>query len=532
VASADLESILAPRSDALLAERPTDEPGVFALDQGPFDTYSRTVEWEPAGATDIRVTEQYRFRIAAPVWRPLLSWPLRRALRRGPVKRPPWWAPPDRFDASTTRSVSLLALAAVITGYLGALIGQTATFAADEFDATDRAQGILLAAARAGTVITLAVLAAADRRGRRRMLVFSLLLGSAVTLLGAASTGLVSLGVSQAVARGFATAITLLVGIMAAEVVPRRSRAYAAAVLTLCAGLGAGIPVWFLFVADLDPRGWRLLYLIAALFVPASIWIARHLTESSRYREHMSSIEAAPVPAAEPAFATAAQGAPSPQDEAPRGATGAIRRDRLIAVAAVAFLVLMFAAPATQFRNEFLRDERGFTAAQVSLFVIVTNTPQGIGVALAGKLADRRGRKPVAAVTVGLGALLTVLVYVSSGATMWVVAIFAGLVASGAAPALGVYSAELFGTGGRGRANGLISLVAVAGSATGLVLVGSLSDRFGDFGDPFAIVALGPLLVVAIVLLVYPESAGRELEELNPEHPPGPAVPDGGSGAA
>jgi hypothetical protein len=32
-----------------------------------------------------------------------------------------------------------------------------------------------------------------------------------------------------------------------------------------------------------------------------------------------------------------------------------------------------------------------------------------------------------------------------------------------------------------------------------------------------AILAVGPVLVAALVLGVYPETAGRELEELNPE---------------
>ena len=60
------------------------------------------------------------------------------------------------------------------------------------------------------------------------------------------------------------------------------------------------------------------------------------------------------------------------------------------------------------------------------------------------------------------------------------------------------------------------SLVAVLGSATGLVLVGDLSERFGEFGPAFALVAICPLLVVALVLAFYPESARRSLEDLNP----------------
>ncbi len=505
--AAALPDVLIPREDPLLQESATLDPSTFALGHGPFESYRRSVQWRAIGEDDslVEVVEQFDYRLAAPFWRILLALPVRRALRRGSLEHAPWWAPPDRFDAATTRTVSLLAVAAIITGYLGAVIGQTATFATDEFSASDRSQGILLAAVRIGTIITVVVMTAADRRGRRRLLVLSLLAGCGLTILGAVSTGLTMLGATQAGARGFATSITLLAGIMAAEVAPRSSRAYLASILTLAAGLGAGIPVWFLFLAGLDLRGWRLLYLIAVAFVPVSLWIGRHLEETPRFRAHVSGNDAGATPA------------PIEGSEDHRLARGStVRRNRLIAAAAVAYFALLFLAPASQFRNEFLRDERGFSAAGVSLFVVITNTPQGLGVAMAGKLADRHGRKPVAAFTMGVGALCTVLTYTLTGAAMWVVAVLAGIIAAGVAPALGVYGAELFGTGGRGRANGIVALVAVLGSATGLIAVGDLSDRLGSFGSAFAIMAIGPALVVAIVLLVYPESANRELEELNP----------------
>ena len=40
-----------------------------------------------------------------------------------------------------------------------------------------------------------------------------------------------------------------------------------------------------------------------------------------------------------------------------------------------------------QFLNEFLRTERGFSGALIAVFVLVTNTPAGIGI-VAGALAS------------------------------------------------------------------------------------------------------------------------------------------------
>lgn len=491
--------LLEPRDDFLVSERAVGD-GIFELAHGPFDQYSRRVQVEPSNDGSVVVTQHATFRVAAPLWRLLVTIPIKRTLRRPPAatEHVPWWAPPDRFDARTARTVSLLCLAMIVTGYLGAVIGQTATFASDEFGTSDRAQGFLFAAVRLGTLLTVVVTTMADRHGRRRLLLVALVVGTVMTMTGALSSGLWTLGGTQAIARGMATAIGLLVGIMAAEATPRNSRAYVASVLSLTAGLGAGMVVWILPLADLGLRAWRILYIVPGLALPLIWWLAKHLRESERFERHIERDE----PAAEDSMVTS----------------------RLILVAAVAFLALLFLAPASQFRNDFLRDDRGFSAAQVSLFVVVTNTPVGIGVAIAGKLADRRGRRPVGAFAVFGGAVLTVATYASDGWGMWTASIFASIIGSMAAPALGVYSAEMFGTSRRGRANGIVSLIGLAGSALGLLIVGDLADRLDSFGSAFAIVAIGPMIVVVLVLALFPETAKRELEDINPADraPPDP----------
>ena len=305
------------------------------------------------------------------------------------------------------------------------------------------------------------------------------------------------LGISQAMARGFATAISILIGIMAAEAAPKGSRAYIAGILTLTAGLGAGIPVWLLSLADVHTRGWRLLFLISFAFFPVISWLRAQLHESVRFNSHQEV-----------------------RDTKADIGLAPVNWSRFAALAAVAFLILMFAAPASQFRNEFLRDERGFSAAQISLFILASHTPQIIGVALAAKISDLRGRKPVAAFAVGIGSLFTVLAYSLAGTGMWLTAMIAGIISAGAGPSLGVYGAEMFSTGRRGQSNGAISIFAVLGSACGLLLIGDLSERFGSFGEAFSLLSVCPILVVLLVLIFFPESKNRELEDLNPEDLP------------
>ena len=118
----------------------------------------------------------------------------------------------------------------------------------------------------------------------------------------------------------------------------------------------------------------------------------------------------------------------------------------------------------------------------------------------------------------------------STGWSMWTLSLVGAIIGAAAIPALGVYGPELFPTSLRGRANGLITAAAVAGTVIGLLVAGALSDRWGGLGKPLLLLSLGPLLMAVLVLVAYPETSRQELEELNPEDPslPGAAavIPD------
>ena len=194
-------------------------------------------------------------------------------------------------------------------------------------------------------------------------------------------------------------------------------------------------------------------------------------------------------------------------------------------------------APQSQFRNEFLRDERGMAAASVSLFILVTSTLSGIGIIVGGRLADTRGRRVVGAVGVVVATLFIVLSFGLDGAAMWVSAAVSGIFAAALVPTIGVYGPELFPTSLRGRANGIISTIAMGGSVVGLAAAGHLEEGLGSFVRALGVLAVAPLAMAAIIVAWYPETARRELEELNPEDLVGgereaSGVPDRGHEAA
>lgn len=537
VEPAEAERLLAPRHD-IVAERPADDGdgdndrtrARFVLDHGPFAHYERTVAIAPTGGAArgsagghdgeregdrghgdgdgaVAVTEAFDYRLPPGTWPFLMNWPFRAALRRPrPDGKLPWWFPPQRPDARGATVLGLLATLSLIVGYTGTLLTQTMTFAADEFGASTAAQGDAFAAVRVGGVLAVGLGMLADRRGRRLILCLSLLGCIASTVLGAFAPNLATLTLTQSLNRGAWAASAIVLAIIAAEEMPAGARAYALSLLAMTGALGAGVALWLLPVADIGLRTWRLLYLFPLVFVPIVAHFGRMIPESRRYERPHRTV----------------------------ALTG--HYSRLLLVAGTSFLLNVFMAPQSQFRNEFLRDDRGMTAAAISLFVLVTSTPAGIGIFVGGRLADTRGRRVVGATGITVGTALLALSFAVDGVAMWASALVGGIFAAALVPTITVYGPELFPTSLRGRANGIVSMTAMGGSVLGLVAAGRLHDAVGSFGGALAVLAVAPLVMAAVVLAFFPETARRELEDLNPVDRPGEGGPGepglAGSGAA
>jgi MFS family permease len=480
------QAALEPRTGYVTEERVGE--GEFALKQGAYHDYRRTVSVSPGDDGAFTVTQVVEGRLAAPLFWWFFFLLSSRELRRiGRPHHSPWWAPPSRMDVRATTTLDSLAGVSFVLGYLGTVLTQTMTFAAAEFGVAKGGQGVALAVVRADVVLSLALVAMADRRGRRRLLLASATVGTVLTTFSALAPSIQGLVGTQVVARGFVTAAVVLVGIVAVEEMPAGSRAYAISILSMAGALGAGICVMALPIADLSRRSWRLLYVVPLVGLVVLQVVRRHLPESKRF------------------------GAPH------RNVAMAGHGKRLWLLAASTFLLALFTVPASQFQNEFLRDERGFSAARITLFTILTATPAGIGVVVGGRLADLRGRRMVGAVGIVGGVGFTLFMFFSRGWPLWGWSVAASVIGGATVPALGVYGPELFPTSLRGRANGLIFGLGRVGSIVGLVVVGVLSDRFGTLPPAFALMALGPAALAILIIVAYPETAGRELEELNPE---------------
>lgn len=504
--------------DGVLLEKAVG-PDEFVLDEGPFTLYTRSLRVEPivdaaVDAPHYEVTETTEWVLSIPVFWVLFWLPFYLNVRKGLPKSSPWWAPAGRLDARAARVIGYLGVLAIVNGYVGTVIGQTLTFAADEFcdlfdvnadglrscidPAHDKsARANVFTVARIAIVLSLALAVAADKYGRKRAITIAVVVSCAATGLGALSPSLGFVAASQIVARGLATGVSILIAVFAAEELPPRSRAYGVSMLVLLAGLGSGMVVWVLPVADVAEWGWRIVYGVGMLFLPAAAWAASKLPTTRR-------------------FAVAAH--TSTRASLRELRVSPVLRKRLLLLGFGALCATVFATPASQFDNQFLRDELGFSASRISLFTVATGTPIGLGVLAGGMLADRLGRRPIGAIGTLIGAGMTLLSFFSGGSVIWVIRAIGVVLGAGlAVPALAVYGPELFPTRLRSTANGLIIAFGVVGSVIGLQLVGRLAERWDTFGPALAVAIVGPAILVLLIITVYPETAHLTLEELNDE---------------
>lgn len=500
--------------DGVLLES-VDDLNTFSLAEGPFSTYGRNLVVAPGEVPGSHaVIEETTWSLAVPVFWFVFWIPFWLHVRNGQAKVRPWWAPGGRLDERAAYVVGLLGVLAVVNGYIGTVIGQTLTFAADDFcgefdvdldglrtcvdpahDTSARAN--IFSIVRVAVVLSLGLMVLADRRGRRTAMTIATTASCAATAIGAFAPFVHWVTATQIVARGFASGMWLLLLVFAAEELPPKSRAYGVSMLVLLAGLGSGMVVWVLPAAGIAEWGWRIVYGVAAIFLPAAFWAARKLPTSRRF----SALERRPL-----------------RESLAEFGSNPLLRKRLLLLGFGALAATIFSTPASQFDNQFLRDELGFTAARISLFTVTTGTPIGLGVLLGGMMADRLGRRPVGAFGLFVGTSMTLLSFYSGGTAIWFIRSIGVVLGAGVAvPALAVYGPELFPTRLRSTANGVIVAFGVIGSVIGLQLVGRLAERWDSFGRALTVATIGPVLLIGLIITLYPETANKTLEEINDE---------------
>jgi predicted MFS family arabinose efflux permease len=250
-------------------------------------------------------------------------------------------------------------------------------------------------------------------------------------------------------------------------------------------------------LADLGNYGWRISFALSAALALLVPLIARQLKETRRYvrvvdrRAHRGRVR-----------------------EVFDRAYGA----RFLLLGLAAFLTNVFSAPSSQLSNRYLTHAHDFSNADVAVFRAVTaGVPGLIGVLLASRLAESRGRRPVTVVGLLVATVFQGAFFLAhSPLLLWITPVVAIVAAACAGLALGTLDAELFPTEVRGTSNGFLLVSGVTGSAAGLVLATQLKDVAGGLGPAIALCGIASLIAAIFVVPRLPETADRRLDDVSP----------------
>jgi len=283
----------------------------------------------------------------------------------------------------------------------------------------------------------------------------------------------------------------VMILVMLTEEMSRETRARSVGLVAITSSLGSGAAVLALPLADVSPASWRWLYVIALVFLPVAFVLQRELAETQRFTRALAELDTTRV--------------------------ARVSRSRLATQIAASSLTGVFVAAASVYLVNYLRDVRNYDAMMVATFTIVTAGPAGLGIIVGGRIADDRGRRVVGALSLVLGTALVVVSFSTSGAVMWVSEICGGILLGISFPALSVYRGEMFPTAHRGAGAALVTASGLIGGSVGLVAAGQLLDAGWSYSHVMMLLALAPVVVGAIVVTTFPETAHRELEDISPD---------------
>ncbi len=425
-------------------------------------------------------------------------------------------APPEPIGRSGWILLASLFSVAAGAGYQGSLPSVLMTFVADSFGATNRQQSQALAFIRLDIVLTLVLVRAADRIGRRRMVLLCATLGPILTSLCALTTSLTQFIAMQILSRAFVTAVAILISVTVVEHLPAACRAWGAGCMVAAAALGSAVVQGASSIADRSPGGWRYAFMLPLVSLPVLLFARRGMTESRRF------VQLAKARSANALVNADTQHGPPDHDESLDLPTFAALRQhgrRLASVALLVGLIALQSNPARQLRSDFLRSERDFSGNQLTLFGLLTNAPGVFGVVLGTVVSDRRSRRIVISIALLALAAGDAGIYRSHGSAIWVWAMFGSLLGAAALPGLGILAAELFPTAIRSTANGFTSLATRVFGSIGLLIVSFSSDRYfgGNQGTVISTLSFSLVLAVIVLWVATPETSRKELEELNPD---------------
>ena len=402
--------------------------------------------------------------------------------------------PEARSPAYLRKLRILLSVATFFNGYDGFVIALVLPLILGSLGGSESQAGAIRAVVGVGAVLGFLLAAQADRMGRRRLLLITVIGYTAATLATALSPNLFFLAAAQFVSQIFlagewAVAITIIV-----EEFPHHARGRALGAVTAMDTLG-GITVGVLAFLGLQNTAlsWRAFYLVGIIPLIVIAFARRSLVETRRYEKIAEADHTAHhlnmVKLTEPW---------RPEYRRNLLAVGLMHFFRYAATSAAVFWFPFYA-----------QQEVGLSLSTVGLFIGAAGVVGAIGYVVGGRSMDRWGRKPTFIVYMAGAVLFGVWLFqIRSAALMLPVlclSIFFGL---GSAAVTSAFSVEFFPTYVRSRAAAWCrNAFEIPGGIFGPLVVGLLGDHatgpVGSIGDAMSLVFIVTILPVAFIAARY-----------------------------
>lgn len=337
----------------------------------------------------------------------------------------------------------------------------------------------------------------ADRIGRKKVLMLTIVIFSLGTMVRAAAPNYESLLVLTAIA---ALGIGGEYGVgqtLVTETIDRRSRGFYSAFLY--GGIYVGIALGALVGGFVAPSiGWRLTFLVSGLPALLALWVRRHTPESRIW------LERSDIPLA----------------SAESGLSLHLIAVWLLCVLAASLQFFAYYGVAS-FLPTYLVS-KGATLPRASSWLIFTAVAGAVGCAAGALLSDRIGRRPTLSILAGTAGIGGVWLAVSwddllSGGAGVLVPFFILFAGSNGAAVFGALFSESFPASV--RATGVSSALQVGRGLSFFppLIAAALLPTFGY--QPIVFVSAGLFGVLAVVAWLFRETSGTDLAAGTPTNP-------------
>lgn len=400
--------------------------------------------------------------------------------------------------------LGLVALALFFENYDQSMLTSALKHIAQDLRVAESQLGTLTMWVRLGALPAFLLIPFADRIGRRRIFLVSVIGISIGTCATAASQSPLQFVLLQMVTRTFLVTGMAVAFVIVTEEMPAEHRGWGIGMLGALGACGVGMGAIVFAAIDHLPGGWRSLYAVGIaplLLLPA---FRRGVRETVRFEKHAASREAT----------AGLRGWLQPLLGLARLYPG-----RALGITTVALLMALGQGVVFQFTGYFVQTVHGWRPWQYSTLVVTGGLLGILGNVVAGSLGDRFGRRRVGFSMMCCFPLFSLLFYQGPEALVapaWIAFVFCTTAETTIVRAV---AAELFPTSQRGTATGWLALVETVGAAAGLGMVslgtrepGTLAGVASGLG--FAVMGAG------LLLLALPETSRRELEAISHEASP------------